>query len=488
MKTILRSLLYVLLAITLHKAAFAQCAVSDVIIQNIVRSASQVPGTCSITFDASFTIENNNGNKYIFIHVWLQEDYPNYFRCLNGRSTLNGAIRSPRAVDLNEAFFNLGINNNLPTPSIITDYPPDGNVPMASVATIEREVLPDGSAVFTLTGIAATIPVDCGTPAVLSADLWSTQSAQAQVAHCVNCGLRYSAGYLIVSGLANCASLTYNATITNRTNVAISGNYRVYADANGDGQFSPALDPLIQDTTNFSVGSGVGTTISITGSIPLEHRNRDIFIVITQTSGAAAGASRVNLINSTLCSPLPVTFTTFRASRATRATVTLSWETATENNNSGFAIQRNIGKNVWEQVTFIPSLAQGGNSSSTLRYSFTDMNTNKGISQYRLRQVDLDGRARFSEVRSVRGDGQNATTMVFPIPSTDGRVNVVFDDKNTTRDLTLIDMNGRVVRQWSTVRDNSIQIENLRTGIYSLRIHDTDAGIITVEKIIVSSN
>ena len=110
------------------------------------------------------------------------------------------------------------------------------------------------------------------------------------------------------------------------------------------------------------------------------------------------------------------------------------------------------------------------------------------MSQYRIRQVDFDGRAKYSEIRAVRGDGQRSSTIVYPVPSRDGRVTVVFENDEVTRDITLIDMNGRVLRQWKAVTDNTLSLDNLRTGIYSLRIQDTGKGNITVEKIIVTSN
>src|SRR4029079_10084611 len=96
--------------------------------------------------------------------------------------------------------------------------------------------------------------------------------------------------------------------------------------------------------------------------------------------------------------------------------VTLKWETAQEINNSGFAILRNISGS-WEVVDFIPTQAPGGNSSSPITYTFNDLNSYIGISQYRIRQVDIDGKARYTDIRSVRGYGQKGKTIVYPNPS-----------------------------------------------------------------------
>jgi hypothetical protein len=193
-----------------------------------------------------------------------------------------------------------------------------------------------------------------------------------------------------------------------------------------------------------------------------------------------------NVVSVSPCDVLAVSFSSLTANRTSPANVLLRWETVTEINNSGFAIERNIGNNGWESVSFIPTQAPGGNSSSPLTYTFNDLNTNKGLTQYRIKQVDLDGRAKFSEIRTVRGDAQKGKIIVYPNPSADGRVSVVFEDKEGIRDISLTDMNGRIVKQWNGITNNTLQIENLGTGIFALRVIVRETGDQRVEKIIVS--
>ena len=181
---------------------------------------------------------------------------------------------------------------------------------------------------------------------------------------------------------------------------------------------------------------------------------------------------------------LPVNFKSFTAAR-NNSNVVLKWETAFEQNNKGFAIERNI-RGVWEQVSFVSSQAADGNSNSALAYLFVDLNDTKGMSQYRIRQVDFDAKSSFSEIRAVRGEEQSGKTIVFPNPSFNGRVSVVFEDATVTRDVTLSDMSGRIVKQWKGVTNNNIQLENLKPGMYSLMIMVPETGDQSVEKIIVS--
>ena len=487
MKTALRSLFFfAMLGISSGKL-HAQCAVSDIFIQNVRLSGVQVPGSCTITFDITFNIEDNNGNKFIFIHEWIQSQYPNYFQCSNGQTTRNGAIHAPKAPDLVNAFINIGIDNSTDIPTILTSYPADNSVVLTTVTSIIKIVLPDGSVNFTLQGITATYPVSCGTPVVVVADLWSSQSASAQIAHCVNCGILSSEGYMSVAGFIICGSpLRYTATLTNNTAIALNGYYRVYADVNYDGYFTPTTDTLISGPINYSVAAGVGTTSSISGSIPDANLNQDIFLVFTQTTGSGIFASRVFTVRTPECAVLPVILKSFTAKRVNSSNVTLRWETVTEINNNGFDLQSNMGDNKWQSVGFITSQARNGNSNAALIYTYNDLNAARGITQYRLRQVDIDGKSKFSEIRTVRSVGQKGKTIVYPNPSADGRVNVVFEEKEGTRNAALSDMNGRLIRKWKITNGNTIHIDNLEPGIYIMQITIMETGEQTVEKIIVA--
>ena len=65
---------------------------------------------------------------------------------------------------------------------------------------------------------------------------------------------------------------------------------------------------------------------------------------------------------------------------------------------------------------------------------------------------------------------------------------VVFDDSKSIRDLILVDMYGKQVRQWRGVADNTLQIDNLGTGMYTLKVITRESGEQTNTKIIVSKN
>ena len=81
----------------------------------------------------------------------------------------------------------------------------------------------------------------------------------------------------------------------------------------------------------------------------------------------------------------------------------LSWTTATETNNYGFEIERQIGigqsaDGNWEEIGFVPGY---GTSTERRFYTYNDENLSGGNYQYRLKQIDFDGTSNYSEIVEV---------------------------------------------------------------------------------------
>src|SRR5215471_7658752 len=99
----------------------AQCTVYGVGFQ-ITNSQPVDANHCSVTFNLSFKINNNNGNKIVVLQVWMDGDYPNYWNC-NGTNQQQGNRSAPKAADLKKSgtgplpFINLAFNNDVMPPT-----------------------------------------------------------------------------------------------------------------------------------------------------------------------------------------------------------------------------------------------------------------------------------------------------------------------------------------------------------------------------------
>ena len=219
-----------------------------------------------------------------------------------------------------------------------------------------------------------------------------------------------------------------------------------------------------------------------TGNTTSPNSKKSLWIIAT-TQGLP---NTQNALISNSCSPLPVRFTFFNAKRTNSSNVSLTWQTAQEIDSRGFEIQRLIGAGGWQTVGYVASQALYGNSSAPINYSFNDNNNAHAVTQYRLKQIDIDYNSKYSEIKAVRGDGQAGKIIVYPNPSFDGTAKVVFEDINGTRDVSLSDASGRLIKQWSGLTNNNLAIDNLTPGFYSLRVVIRETGEQSIEKIVVN--
>jgi hypothetical protein len=175
--------------------------------------------------------------------------------------------------------------------------------------------------------------------------------------------------------------------------------------------------------------------------------------------------------------PTPVSLLTFSGQR-TNGVNLLRWTTTSEQNNRGFEVLRSEDGLNYQSIGFVNTLAPGGNASMNLSYQFMDQNIrSEKAYYYRLRQVDLDSRAKLSNVVLLRG---NKVTMLalaglFPNP-TQGRLMLWIEapaKNNVTLDV--LDLNGRlVVRQLLGVAEGTtsheLDVSRLAGGSYLLRL------------------
>lgn len=99
-------------------------------------------------------------------------------------------------------------------------------------------------------------------------------------------------------------------------------------------------------------------------------------------------------------SPLPVELSSFTGKVVDGTEVDLNWVTKTEVNNYGFNVERRINESEWNSIGFVEG---HGNSNSPKHYSYSDKDLFAGGSkfQYRLKQIDTDGKFEYSDVVEI---------------------------------------------------------------------------------------
>lgn len=490
----------------------AQCT-----LQNIANIKIQVVGVptpgpganqCTVTFNAEFDIATNSGFKNLYFHSWLAADYPvvPIFNCGGSTPAVNPgtATQLGTVVDaVGKSFMDLGFTN-VPTTGALnvvqpltfaTIYPEDNTVvltqPSNSPGLTAEKFFNGTNDHYTVKNIKVILNQPCGGPVSVKTDIWgSNQNAPKPAAQCYVCAQPIFFNDPTITGFKNCASPSrqYTLGISTVDPSAKNITYKIYVDVNSNGTLEIGTDELAFSSAPISLSSGTPFSSGGPVSLPPPYSNTQPYSeygYLILVEGPSLSNSVVKFFpHPAGCIGLPVDFKSFTATRS-KSNVMVKWVTSTEINNSGFAVERNVN-GTWEQVAFVPSQAPNGNSSSDLSYQYIDLNNTKGISQYRIKQVDIDSKSKYSDIRSVKGDGQIGKIIVYPNPTADGKVNVVFDDASVTRTITVSDMSGRTVKQISGISNNNITIDNLLPGVYSLRVFVPETGEQSVMKVVVN--
>ncbi len=194
--------------------------------------------------------------------------------------------------------------------------------------------------------------------------------------------------------------------------------------------------------------------------------------------------SPFTLASRTAANPLPIELVSFSCNIINRNTNGLSWITASESNNDYFAIERSSDGLNFE---VIGKQTGAGNSVTRLEYAFNDQNPYKGISYYRLKQVDFSGKFSYSEICSVTNNGDGGVSF-YPNPVKNNlTIDYMFSEKPKSNTISVSDVTGKLVHVNSTFTDSKVSLDcsNLAEGIYFLKVIIGDKEVVnkfTVQK------
>ncbi len=124
--------------------------------------------------------------------------------------------------------------------------------------------------------------------------------------------------------------------------------------------------------------------------------------------------------------------------------VQISWATASEQNNNHFDIERSSNGSVFTKIATVKG---NNNSTAVSSYSVYDTRPLNGVNYYRIKQIDNDGKATNSVIRSINISGQQVIVKAYPNP-THGDINFTLQNNNGTAiTATLTNIAGKVVHQ-----------------------------------------
>jgi len=150
-----------------------------------------------------------------------------------------------------------------------------------------------------------------------------------------------------------------------------------------------------------------------------------------------------------------------------------------ETNSDRFEVEKSLNGKNWNKIG---SVASNGESNSLRNYSYVDTNPSNGENLYRLRMVDKDQTFAYSRIQGVKFAGLGESDLsVYPNPTVD--VLKIRDYSQVTK-VSIFDMNGRAVLESGATATGEINVRNLTSGIYLVRVSRAN-GLTSSQKIVV---
>ena len=182
---------------------------------------------------------------------------------------------------------------------------------------------------------------------------------------------------------------------------------------------------------------------------------------------------------------LPITLVSFTAAKA-GTDVNLNWLVSSETNAKGYDVERSSGNGA--AFTKIGYVAANNNG----KYSSIDLSPLNSANYYRLKMTDLDGKFKYSEVRTVLFNGSAVLFDIYPNPVVSNNLNLHLQQYNYAGKAQAIitDIAGRSI-QTSTINvvkgNNQIPltVKNLNSGSYFVTVYDASGIVITETKKLV---
>jgi len=215
------------------------------------------------------------------------------------------------------------------------------------------------------------------------------------------------------------------------------------------------------------------------------YRNQQAYFALRNKNnyGQIVYVDDINLY--TVANPLPVDLSYFNGYKKEQHANVLNWGTATEINSAYFSIERSENAVDFAEIAKVNA---AGNSNSPLTYTYTDHQFSPVTNYYRLKLVDKDGKAKYSNVISIRNsDKVLGEVSIYPNPAKDILYVNITAEKKEKMTLQIADIQGRVVSTQNLnteigVNATSVNINNLPQGMYTLIVNGTERKVLKFNK------
>ena len=249
---------------------------------------------------------------------------------------------------------------------------------------------------------------------------------------------------------------------------AYANGYSLATVTDADGSTTSAV------LSTSTLPDGVGLN-SITGQLIVIDRTLlrpGTYIIQIRTTDITGGVTLQDVTINIGARPLPVALVSFTA-QTVGSDAKLVWRTASEKNNDYLDVERSFSGSGFEKIS---QLKGQGNASAPTDYVLTDagVGTKATAVYYRLKQVDTDGAATYSPVRTVAFPKALAPSFgLYPNPAAANTRLDLTQLSAGTYQMSVTDAMGRVVRGASLTAGlvHVLELNSLASGTYVVLVH-----------------
>ncbi|MEL6720647.1 MAG: T9SS type A sorting domain-containing protein [Bacteroidota bacterium] len=201
-------------------------------------------------------------------------------------------------------------------------------------------------------------------------------------------------------------------------------------------------------------------------SLPAEVSDGGMFFIRWGGDDESGSGSRdeyaidnIQILNAVL----PVELMQFTATPISENEVTLSWTTASEEENDYFQIEKSRDGQKFEAIGKVKG---AGNSLEQRTYQFVDDAAKAGVNYYRLAQFDYNGTMEYHQVIAVAMKSKDAKVKIYPTLVND-ELNVNLEGEAT---VSIMNISGALVKEIQIFNFATLDVSDLMTGTYFLVI------------------
>ena len=256
--------------------------------------------------------------------------------------------------------------------------------------------------------------------------------------------------------------------------LASEGNRLIYVVIRQGG----ATGPIIYESgACVSIKGGDIYTLTLNTTVPISNQYVSIGVAAGNQCNNAIARGR-GTIPCGESGVLPVQLSAFNA-RKNASKNDLHWSTSMERNVKEFVVQVSSNGRDFKDLGKVAAT----NNPTGSNYSFSDASLAGGDRFYRLKIVDLDGYTEFSTVRKI---GAKAVSFVLSPNPSRGAVTIYLNNSTDLYDIIFLNAAGKEVRRLKSISTVETTVNNLKNGVYFVRMVNHQTGETSTEKLLVT--